>query len=188
MSPGPSLAVVLGYTLTRGAGAGYASAVAHGAGVALYGLLTVAGLAVLIASSPALFLALQLSGAVYLVYLGLRALRSKPSDETAKAEETRVGNAWRSGFLIAFLNPKLAVFMLALFSQFIRLEADYTERAVMVATVGLVDGGWYCLVVALVSREAFLKRLRHSAWIIDRIFGTILILLAISVVYSALLR
>ena len=187
MSPGPSLAVVLGYTINRGPAAGYASAIAHGAGVALYGLLTVAGLAVLIASSRPLFLALQLSGAAYLLFLGVQALRGSAAP-SREAHTMTTGNALQSGFLIAFLNPKLAVFMLALFSQFVRPEADYLERTIMVATVGLVDAGWYSLVVALVSRETFLQRLRRSAATIDRIFGAVLILLALSVVYSAILR
>ena len=182
MSPGPSLAVVMNSTLAGGAGAGYVSALAHGAGVALYGLLTVAGLAVLVTSSPMVFLSLQWAGAAYLVYLGIRALRSTgaPALETSATEGKR--SAATSGFLVAFLNPKLAVFMLALFSQFLRPEAQLGERAAMVATVGLVDAAWYCLVVALISREVFLKRLRASAQLIDRCFGVILILLALSVV------
>jgi len=186
MSPGPSLAVVLKATLGGGSTAGYASALAHGAGVALYGLLTVAGLAVLITSSPALFLVLQLAGAVYLVYLGVRSLRS--TGESAPETPTSLGSAGAatSGFLVAFLNPKLAVFMLALFSQFLRPEAPSSEKAIMVATVGMVDAAWYCLVVALISREVFLQRLRSSAKVIDRCFGVILILLAASVLVRSL--
>jgi len=76
--------------------------------------------------------------------------------------------------------------MLALFSQFLRPEAELGERAVMVATVGLVDAAWYSLVVALISREVFLQKLRASAQLIDRCFGVILILLAVSVVVRSL--
>ena len=182
MSPGPSLAVVMNNTLGIGPPAGYASALAHGTGVALYGLLTVAGLAVLVTSSPALFLVLQLAGAAYLVYLGIRALRASgvPALETADTAGRR--GAAASGFLVALLNPKLAVFMLALFSQYLRPDAGLAEKAVMIATVGLTDAAWYSLVVAMISREAFLQRLRASARLIDRCFGVILILLALSVV------
>jgi len=186
MSPGPSLAVVLNNTLGSGPAAGYVSSLAHGAGVALYGLLTVAGLAVLVTSSPTLFLILQLAGAAYLVYLGIRSLRSTGAPPLAQAESDDHRGAAASGFLVAFLNPKLAVFMLALFSQFLRPEAELGERAVMVATVGLVDAAWYSLVVALISREVFLQKLRASAQLIDRCFGVILILLAVSVVVRSL--
>ena len=65
MSPGPSLAVVLGATLSGGHLSGYKSALAHGNGVGLYGLLTVTGLAVLITRSPQPFLPIQVLGAIY---------------------------------------------------------------------------------------------------------------------------
>ncbi len=186
MSPGPSLAVVMNCTLGGGPAAGYASALSHGAGVALYGLLTVAGLAVLVTSSPAIYLGLQLAGAAYLVYLGIRALRSSGAPALDATGSEGNHGAAVSGFLVAFLNPKLAVFMLALFSQFLRPEAALGERAVMVATVGVTDAAWYCLVVALISREAFLRKLRASAKLIDRCFGVILILLALSVLVRSL--
>jgi threonine/homoserine/homoserine lactone efflux protein len=55
----------------------------------------------------------------------------------------------------------------------------------MVATVGITDAGWYSLIVALVSHPRFLERLQSSAPTIDRVFGVILILLAISVLLRA---
>ena len=76
MSPGPSLAVVLNSTLGGGQRAGYLTALAHGVGVALYGLLTVTGLAVLITRSPTVFIIIQVLGALYLIYLGVKSLRS----------------------------------------------------------------------------------------------------------------
>lgn len=188
MSPGPSLAVVMGATLRGGALAGYTSALAHGLGVALYALLTVAGLAVLIAGSPLLFAGLQLAGAFYLLYLGAKSLRSQGSAVSLESDSGAVGNAASSGFLVAFLNPKLAIFMLALFSQFLRPEAPWSERGIMVATVGTTDAAWYALIVAMVSHPVFLKRLQASAQTIERIFGVILIVLALTVLVKAVLE
>jgi len=186
MSPGPSLAVVVKATLGGGHRAGYPAALAHGAGVGLYGLLTVTGLAVLITRSPGLFLSLQVMGALYLLYLGSRSLRSSaPGLMAPAAHQSR--NSALQGFLVAFLNPKLAVFMLALFSQFLHPDTDVEQKAIMVATVGVTDACWYALVVALLSRRNFLEKLRRGATTIDRIFGVILIALALSVLANALL-
>lgn len=187
MSPGPSLAVVVNAAMRGGRSQGLAAGVAHGVGVGLYGLLTVAGLAVLLMRLPTLFLALQLAGAAYLVYLGVRALRSDgalPLD--ADGGKATNGEAAISGFLVAFLNPKLAVFMLALFSQFLTPETGLNEKTVMVLTVGLTDAVWYCLMAAMVSHAAVLDRLQRSARLIDRAFGVILILLAAMVTMRAL--
>ena len=188
MSPGPSLAVVLKSTLRENHRAGYVNAVAHGAGVGLYGLLTVTGLAVLITRSPTLFLAIQLLGGVYLIYLGVNSLRGSGSPDLKPEIDTSSHNAALRGFMVAFLNPKLAIFMLALFSQFLNPEAKALEKGIMVATVGVTDACWYSLIVALVSRKAFLKRLQRSAVLIDRVFGIILIVLALSVLLRALVQ
>ena len=98
-----------------------------------------------------------------------------------------VESAALQGFLVAFLNPKLAVFMLALFSQFLQPDFTLAQKSIMVATVGVTDACWYGLVVTLVSRQQFLARLQRSAQAIDRVFGGILIVLALSVLGNALL-
>jgi len=185
MSPGPSLAVVMNNTLRGGHGDGYATALAHGFGVGLYGLLTVTGLAVLLARSPALFVAIQVLGAAYLIYLGGKSLRSDGSHLPTAGDEKNTRTAALDGFLVAFLNPKLAIFMLALFSQFLDPMAGALEKGIMVATVGITDASWYALIVVLISRRAFLERLQRSAIVIDRVFGVILILLALSVLLRA---
>jgi len=188
MSPGPSLAVVLNATLGGGHRAGYITALAHGAGVGLYGLLTVTGLALLITRSPSVFLAIQLVGAAYLIYLGIKSLRGSGASRLQAEAANGAGNAALAGFLVAFLNPKLAVFMLALFAQFLDPGDGVTKKGIMVATVGITDASWYALIVALVSRKSFLEKLQRSARVIDRVFGAILVLLALSVMLRALLQ
>ena len=190
MSPGPSLAVVLNNTLIKGPGAGYSTAISHGLGVALYGLLTITGLAIVVTRSPALFLALQLLGATYLIYLGIRSLRGAGSNAMLVKEgkkDNRGHRAALSGFLMAFLNPKLALFMLALFAQFLNPQALALEKGIMVATVGITDVAWYSLIVTAVSQQALLERLKRSAGLIDRVFGVLLIVLALSVITRVLL-
>jgi len=166
ISPGPSLAVVMNNTMHSGRGAGLACALAHGFGVAVYGLLTVTGLALLITGSPTVFNLLQLLGAGYLIWLGINSLRSE--SDTAGAMAAPSGGPAGSGFLVAFLNPKLAVFMLALFSQFLSPAATLALKGIMVATVGITDALWYCMVVALISRQAVLTRLQANAGWVDR--------------------
>ena len=123
MSPGPSLAVVTQNTLHGGRRQGIFTALAHGVGVGFYALLTVFGLALVITQTPALFNGIKIVGALFLAYLGIKALLAKPQaatpDDAENTAPTSVstGESLRSGFLIAFLNPKLAIFFLALFSQ-----------------------------------------------------------------------
>lgn len=191
MSPGPSLAVVLRSTLTGGRGAGLAAGLAHGLAVACYALLTVTGLSVLIARSPQLFIALQLAGAGWLIYLGTSALRS---DRGARATvggaganpATQPGSAAFNGFMIAFLNPKLALFMLALFSQFLPADPSWRVYALLVTTISVTDALWYCLVALLFSRPAWLAALQRQGHRVDQVLGAVLVLLGAVVIFRLL--
>ncbi len=190
ISPGPSLATVLGNTLRGGRRAGILAGISHGIGVALYGFITVAGLALLLNQSPLVAVALQLSGAAYLIYLGLKSLRAQgvslpePGPDTVARHRTAIVE----GFLIAFLNPKLAIFMLALFVQFLDADSSWTHRWIMVATVGIIDMLWYVTVATLFSLPTMLNRLRGSAVFVERLLGAILILLALGVLGRAFLN
>lgn len=187
MSPGPSLAAVMNNTLSGGHKAGYITSIAHGVGVALYGLLTVTGLAFVVTSTPALFLTIQVAGSLYLIYLGIKSLRSTGAANFDPRAEKNHRGAAADGFLIAFLNPKLAVFMLALFSQLLQPDSGATHKAIMVVTVGVTDALWYSLIAALVSYPAFYQRLKKNSVIIDRVFGVVLLLLGCSVLVRALM-
>ncbi len=182
-SPGPSLAVVTAATLGGSRRAGLAAAVAHGAGVGLYALATVAGLALLLVSAPGLLLAVQLLGAAYLAFLGQRALRSPLTFALGGGPSSRPA---RDGFLIAFLNPKLALFMLALFSQFLAPGAGWGQKLVMVVTAAGIDALWYSLVVLLIGAPAVRKRLERGGGWLGRGFGVLLLVLAGWVALEAL--
>jgi len=190
LSPGPSLAVVIKNTLAGGAQQGYATAISHGLGVALYAAITATGIAVIIVQSPMLFTVIQYAGALFLVYLGIKALMSKKQTLSLEGEEvsnqpTSVQvNGWRDGFLVAFLNPKLAIFFLALFSQFVDANASYQQKVIMTLTVGSIDALWYAIVAYSLSRGPILKKLKRNSHIIDRVTGGFLIMLAARVVVS----
>jgi threonine/homoserine/homoserine lactone efflux protein len=188
MSPGPSLAVVLGSLLHGGQSAGLAAAFAHGLAVGLYAMLTVAGLAAVVASSLVLFAVLELIAAGYLLYLAHGALRSRArmptTDHVAPARKS-TASAARNGFMIAFLNPKLAVFMLALFVPFTGADQGLPAKAVMVLTIGGIDALWYATVVLAVVRAGLLPVLERRAVLIDRLFGLLLLVLAVFVASRA---
>jgi threonine/homoserine/homoserine lactone efflux protein len=185
LSPGPSLALVIKNTVSGGQKQGYATAISHGLGVALYAAITATGIGVIIVKSPLLYAIIQYAGATFLVYLGIKSLLAKKSnlldDVNAKEREVQV-NGWRDGFLIAFLNPKLAIFFLALFSQFVDADASWVQNIIMTVTVGLIDGFWYCFVTYGISRGSIINTLKRNSHIVDRIAGSFLILLAARVV------
>jgi threonine/homoserine/homoserine lactone efflux protein len=187
LSPGPSLALVIKNTLAGGTPQGYATAISHGLGVALYAAITATGIAVIIVQSPLIFSIIQYAGAAFLLYLGVKSLLSKKANEVFSEDDTATKsqvNGWIDGFLIAFLNPKLAIFFLALFSQFLGEEASSEQKMIMTVTVGSIDALWYCLVTFTLSRGNIISKLRENSHIVDKVTGSFLILLAARIVIS----
>lgn len=186
MSPGPSLAVVARQALRGGARDGIVCAVAHGMGILLWALLMANGLGVLLIEQPDWFAAVQLVGAGFLLYLGIRVLLSQSSAvvsaEAVSDSSTR--GAGLEGFVIALSNPKIALFFAALFSQFIQPDATVLEKTIIASTAAGIDTLWYSLVSLLLAQTAVLSRLQRHATLLNRLFGGILIVLAVSVVMT----
>lgn len=185
MSPGPSLAVVLKHSLNGGMKNGMLAALSHGFGVGLYAAASLLGLGALMLQFPTVYQFLVYLGAAYLAYLGLKILFSKPNDSELQIQKSAESSskALQDGFAIAFLNPKLAIFFLALFSQFIDPEnLTLNIGIIMCLTVFVIDTGWYLLVALLtdVSKKRF-GFTKQNVWL-DRLLGMVFIALAIKVV------
>lgn len=109
--PGPDLAVVTRRALVAGAGDALRTVGGIVTGLLLWGALAVAGLAAVLAASPAAYLAVKLLGAGYLVFLGAQALwRHRPTATVVAPGTERAGGPWRTGLVSNVLNPKIAVF------------------------------------------------------------------------------
>ena len=154
------------------------TALLHGLGVGLYAFLSIIGLAALITASPLAFDTLQWGGALYLGWLGIKGLTARPRAAGDPAAAATAASAARDGFLVVFLNPKVAVFFIALFSQVVGAETSLLAKLGYAATAMVIDGGWYLLVALVLSHPAWLARLnRYGVWL-DRLFGLVLLLLA----------
>lgn len=188
MSPGPSLAVVLQQTLRGGRKTGLIAALTHGLGIGLYALLSISGIAVMITASPLLFTALQWAGAAYLIWIGIKGLRSQERTDVTLTNPTSTSSAARDGFLVVFLNPKVAVFFIALFSQVIGSETTWLEKLAYAATAMIIDMGWYMIVAWLFSNPRWLGRLQQNVVWLDRAFGLVLIALAIRLLAVSLIN
>ncbi|MCL1049107.1 LysE family translocator [Shewanella abyssi] len=184
MSPGPSLAMVVRHTLGGGRTKGIICAWAHSIGIGVYALVTLLGLAVILKKAPMVFNAIAIIGALYLAYMGVQALRSKGgmSDKLAAGKSTDALTAARDGLAISLFNPKIMLFFLALFSQFVAVADNMAAKGLIVFTPLIVDGLWYTLIALLLSHSAVLPKLRQKAALIDKLSGIVLILLAVRVV------
>ena len=192
MSPGPSVAIIIQITVKQGRTQGIIASVAHGVGVACYAFLAVVGLAVALEQSPLVFRGLQLLGAAFLAYIGLMSLgiqfpkltSDNTTDEPQTHKASSSSNSFIVGFLTSALNPKVAIFFIALFSQFVRQDADPVEKAIMASTAAIVDALWYSIVAIVVSRANVVGKFSRYGPALQKIFGVLLIAVAIRVAWG----
>ncbi|AUY09065.1 LysE family translocator [Aeromonas sp. ASNIH2] len=185
ISPGPSLALIIRNTVQGGQGHGVATALGHGLGVGIYALITALGLAILITQTPLLFDLIRYGGAAFLAWLGIKALLARPAGGEAGKEEghpPRGRQGAFEGFMVAFLNPQLAIFFIALFSQFVHADTGWREGGIMMLTAGGIDALWYVLVALVLSRGPVLAWLKAKSTVIDKVSGLVLLGLALKVV------
>jgi threonine/homoserine/homoserine lactone efflux protein len=132
--PGPSNMFVLAQGLQSGARAGVAGAAGCATGAFVYVVATAAGLAALLASSHVIFAAVHYAGAAYLCWLGVAALRARAPEPASAGGSRSPWRSYRQGVLVELGNPKVALFFLALFPQFIHPDAG--PAAVQVLILG----------------------------------------------------
>jgi len=185
MSPGPSLAIVAKHSLSGGRLYGIVSAWSHSLGIFVYALLTISGLSMILKHSPLMFKTITFMGAAYLAYMGICSVLSKGgiADKLKSGEQESFKEAMRDGFAISILNPKITLFFIALFSQFIGVSQTTFDKAVISVLPALLDGLWYSVIAIILSSSTVVKKLRANASLIDKISGTVLLFLAIKILF-----
>jgi len=120
ISPGPSNLYVMSRSLAQGPRAGLVAASGLATGSLFHVTATALGLSVVLRYSPTLYAAVKLGGAAYLIFLGLRLLLSKDAESAAAPSANRRSYAriFRESIVVEMLNPKTALFFLALLPQF----------------------------------------------------------------------
>jgi threonine/homoserine/homoserine lactone efflux protein len=155
--PGPSNLYVIARGLQSGPGAAVAGAAGCATGALTYVAATAAGLSALIASSQLVFAGLHYAGAAYLCWLGIAALRSPAADAPRATGNGSLWRSYRQGALVELGNPKVALFFLALFPQFVHRGDGPTALQVVVlgaifVALGFVSDSMYAMGSGRLSR------------------------------------
>ena len=155
LTPGPATALVIRNALHGGARAAWATSAGNSTGIFLWAAASVLGISALVAASEAAFVVLKIGGAIVLVAIGLQALlraRRGLAFDVA-GDEKRGRSHYRQGLLTSFANPKLAVFFVALFPQFIpEGEAVLVPTVTMATIIVLMDLVYFTVLAVIVSR------------------------------------
>ncbi len=164
LMPGQDTLYILGRSIGQGRRTGIASALGITAGSIVHTLAAALGLSAILATSATAFLVLKFAGAAYLVYLGIRAMFARslllPLEDHAGAADTWA--AFRQGLVTNVLNPKVALFFLALLPQFIAPESPTKVAAFVVLGLTFVTTGTvWCLLLAIAAARVRGYFVRH---------------------------
>jgi threonine/homoserine/homoserine lactone efflux protein len=146
--------------MTQGRRAGVVSALAIETGTIVYIVVTALGLATLVKASPTLFTAITVAGALYLAYLGIKLIRTRPSDQVGGVPAAPLGRIFRDGVLVNLMNPKAALFFLAFLPQFTtrgagpdQLRTEMLLLGIGTLLIGLVFDLCYALGADAIGRR-----------------------------------
>ncbi len=166
-TPGVDMAYTVASTLRGGWRQGVAAALGIMAGCVLHTLAAAFGLAALLATSAEAFTAVKLVGAAYLLYVAWGMARAGLRPASAAAEVAVSTSLWRTarqGFFTNALNPKVALFFLALLPQFIDAGAPSKTLAFLFLGAWFIVQGLLFLLV-LIALLAPLRRSRPRPWL-----------------------
>jgi threonine/homoserine/homoserine lactone efflux protein len=184
--PGPDFVAVVRSSMTRGTMAGLQTTVGVSIGLAFYATLSLLGLSAVLVQYQWLTWAVRLLGGAYLIYLGIRLLRSKPAATDSDVARGPVrGNALLFGFLVTLTNPKAIVLFASVFATAV---TGSTPGWLMMLMIGLVVCSalvWYSIVALFMSSAPVVRRFQHARHWIERVAGASFLLIGGRIIADA---
>ncbi|MGF6609339.1 threonine/homoserine/homoserine lactone efflux protein [Paraburkholderia sp. WSM4175] len=160
MTPGPDMLLIASRSVSQGRSAGIASLAGILAGTYCHAVAAAFGLSQLFLAVPIAYDVVRFAGATYLLYLAWKTFREAPMSTSAAASEARfpIRKIFRQGLLTNLLNPKMALFVLALFPQFVRpqdgaVALQILTLATVLNFIGLIVNGVVILSASQLSRR-----------------------------------
>ncbi|MGR6974847.1 LysE family translocator [Streptomyces cynarae] len=179
MVPGPDMAVVTKRAVSSGWQDGLRTVGGITVGLLVWGLLSVAGLAAVLAASATAYTVVKLAGAAYLVFLGVQALihsRGGQAQAVDMPPAAPDGNPWRTGLVSNVFNPKIAVFYTGLLPTLAPSGlSPHTGMALLVLIHAALTAVWLSGYVMLLARARVFFQKPAVRRAMDRVTGVVLI-------------
>jgi threonine/homoserine/homoserine lactone efflux protein len=155
LAPGPDMLYVSTRSLTQGRRAGVISALGIAAGAVVHTLVIASGLAALLRAVPIAYEIVRFAGAAYLIWLGIKALRSRSGPLTgAPLDRASEWAVFRQGMITNLLNPKVALFFLAFLPQFTNPGGSVAAQIVVLGCLFNLSGTLVNIGVAWLAASA----------------------------------
>tara|TARA_B100000886_G_C20416018_1_gene489304 strand:+ start:1674 stop:2297 length:624 start_codon:yes stop_codon:yes gene_type:complete len=179
MSPGPSMALVINNAVLKNRYHGILTAIGHGLGITVYAIFAVVGIGLIIKTNIFVFNSLKILSIIFLFYLGLKSIANKNQMSFKQENLTTEVFSFFQGFIIAMLNPKIFIWFIAIYSQFMSKNNDLLFNIYLILTAGIVDTCWYVLLTIISTSGLFLNFFKSKSNILQKSLGVIFIIIGV---------
>lgn len=189
ISPGPDFAMVLKQSITYGRKTSIYSSIGIGLGISVHVIYTILGIGLIISKSIILFATIKLLGALYLIYLGYKSLKSagfKVEEKQVLGKES-ISNkkAFIQGFLCNALNPKATLFFVSLFTVIISIDTPIYIQAIYGVICIFITMTWFVFLSLVLSFKKVRNFFNSFGKWFDKTIGVVLISLGLTIAFSS---
>ena len=186
MSPGPSMAVVINNAIFKGRYNGILTSIGHGVGIAVYATFAVLGLGLILETNIFIFNGLKILSIIFLIFIGVKSISNKEKLNFKKKDLKESTISFLQGFSISILNPKILVWFIAIYSQFMSGNNDLLFNIYLVSIAGVIDACWYIFLTLVVTTASALSFFQRKVNLIQKIQGFFFITLGLGLLINLL--
>jgi len=184
MSPGPSMAVVIHNAIFKGRYNGILTSVGHGIGIAIYATFAVLGLGLIIETNIFIFNSLKILSIIFLIFIGMKSILNKEKLNLEKKDVKEKTISFLQGFSISILNPKILVWFIAIYSQFMSINNELIFNIYLVTIAGIVDAFWYIFLTLAVTTASALTFFKTKILLIQKTQGFLFIAIGLVLLFN----
>ena len=180
MSPGPSMVVVINNAIFKNRYHGIITSIGHGIGISIYAVFAVIGIGMIIKTNLILFNGIKIISIIFLIYMGVKSIFNKKSIDFENKNFKGGATSFFQGFAISILNPKIFIWFIAIYSQFMSEKNDFLFNTYLVITAGIVDSFWYIFLTILTTSSVSLNFVKKNNYVLNKITGYLFIFIGIA--------
>jgi len=188
MSPGPSMVVVINNAIFKNRYHGILTSLGHGIGIGIYALFAVLGIGLVIKTNLFVFSVIKIVSIIFLIYLGFKSITNQGKLDFDKKDLRDGITSFFQGLSISLLNPKIFIWFVAIYSQFMSIENDIILNTYLILTAGIVDATWYIILTLLVTSSVALKFIKSKSFLLQTFVGYVFILIGLLLLTQFLLE
>ena len=187
MSPGPSMALVINNAIFKGRHNGILTAIGHGIGIAVYATFAVLGIGLVIKTNILIFNSLKVLSIIFLIYIGIKSILNKQKINLKKDNIKENTVSFVQGFSISILNPKILIWFIAIYSQFMCADNNLIFNVCLISIAGIIDASWYIILTLAVTTASALRFFETKIKFIQKIQGFLFLALGLGLLVNLLI-